>query len=174
MWYVIQTLWGEEHKVAQILKSDLLSDTERAFVPTYEKKIKKQGQTMSAVRKLFPCYVFVETEEAVALPEKLRSLRETKGYYKLLKLLKTGESIIPLSGEEEERLRQLMGDSHHVAMSKGIIENEQVVFTEGPLMNSTGRVKKVLRHRKLAVIEYELFGRTVEMTVGLEIVEKVP
>ena len=44
--------------------------------------------------------------------------------------------------------------------------------TEGALKGFEGRVKKVLRHKRLAVLEMPLMGRTVEVTVGLGIVER--
>jgi transcriptional antiterminator NusG len=40
------------------------------------------------------------------------------------------------------------------------------------MMNWNGKVKKIDRHKRLAVLQVEFFGRLTDVTVGLEIVEK--
>ena len=57
-------------------------------------------------------------------------------------------------------------------MSKGLIVNDQVIIREGPLKGNEGLIKKIDRHKRRAYLELEMFGRTVETQVGLEIVEK--
>ncbi len=57
-------------------------------------------------------------------------------------------------------------------MSEGIIENDRVVVTSGPLKGNEGLIRKIDRHKRKAWLEIEMFGRTVEMQVGLEVVGK--
>ena len=44
---------------------------------------------------------------------------------------------------------------------------------EGPLVGMEGMIKRIDRHKRMAVLEVELFNRISEVKVGLEIVEKV-
>ena len=49
-----------------------------------------------------------------------------------------------------------------------------IVILNGPLMNQTGLIKKLDRHKRLAYLEIEILGRVKTVKVGLEIVRKKP
>ena len=115
---------------------------------------------------LFPGYVFLVSDEK----EKL--FFELKRIIGLTKLLGTGETIVPLTDEEVNFLLRFGGKEQTVEMSEGIIENDRVVVTSGPLKGNEGLIRKIDRHKRKAWLEIEMFGRTVEMQVGLEIVGK--
>ena len=87
----------------------------------------------------------------------------------MTRLLGTGEEIIPLSQEEVELLLKLGKEEQLVTMSTGIIENDQVRILTGSLQGMEGYI----RHKRKAWISIEMFGRSVDMEVGLEIVKKV-
>lgn len=53
-----------------------------------------------------------------------------------------------------------------------MIEGDEIVILNGPLMNQTGLIKKIDRHKRLAYLEIEILGRTKTVKVGLEIVQK--
>ena len=57
-------------------------------------------------------------------------------------------------------------------MSVGYIEGDACTVTSGPMQGFTGVIKKIDRHKKIAVLEVEFFGRNTEVTVGLEIISK--
>ena len=42
----------------------------------------------------------------------------------------------------------------------------------GPLQGMEGAIRKIDRHKRIAVLSLDMFGRTVDMKVGLEIIEK--
>ena len=90
----------------------------------------------------------------------------------MTKVLRTGDEMTPIQKEEEEYLRKLGGDEHVVRYSEGYIEGDKLVVTSGPLKDFEGNVKKVLRHKRLVVVEVPLLGRTVEVTVGMGVVER--
>ena len=90
----------------------------------------------------------------------------------LTRLIGTGDEIVPLSQEEIDLLLRMGSDSQLVEMSSGIIENDRVQVLSGPLKGMEGSIRKINRHKRMAYLEVEMFGRTVEMKVGLEIVSK--
>lgn len=117
-------------------------------------------------RILFPGYVFLITQN----PEKLvNGLRKVIG---LTKLIGTGDEIVPLVQEEIDLLMKIGKDKQLVEMSSGIIENDRVQILAGPLMGMEGNIRRIDRHKRMAYMEIEMFGRTVEMKVGLEIIRK--
>lgn len=118
-------------------------------------------------RILFPGYVFLIAENLEQLAENLRKVTG------MTRLLGTGDEIIPLSQEEVELLLKLGKEEQLVAMSTGIIENDQVRILTGPLQGMEGYIRKINRHKRKAWVSIEMFGRSVDMEVGLEIVKKV-
>ena len=91
----------------------------------------------------------------------------------MTRLLGTGDEIVPLSQEEVELLQKLGKEEQLVAMSTGIIENDQVIILTGPLQGMEGYIRKINRHKRKAWISIEMFGRSMDMEVGLEIIKKI-
>lgn len=89
------------------------------------------------------------------------------------KVLRSGEEFFPLYEQEERFLRRMTGDTTNVAMSVGVMEGDRIIVKEGPLVGMEGKIKKIDRHKRMAILEVELFNRVSEMKVGLEIVEKM-
>ena len=110
--------------------------------------------------------MFVETDEAEDFFLRLKQMKINA------KVLRTGEEITPLYPEEEVYLSELGGEEHLVKYSEGYLEGEQLVVTSGAMMNYKGTVKKVLRHKRLIVLEVPLMGRAVEVAVGVGIVKR--
>ena len=56
--------------------------------------------------------------------------------------------------------------------AEGIIENDTVLITRGPLKGHEGMIRRIDRHKRRAYLTVRMFGRTMETQVGLEIVAK--
>lgn len=117
-------------------------------------------------RILFPGYVFLIAQNLECL---VNGLKKVIG---LTKLIGIGDQIVPLVQEEVELLMRIGTDKQLVEMSSGIIENDRVRILSGPLMGMEGNIRRIDRHKRIAYLEIEMFGRTVEMKVGLEIIRK--
>ena len=121
MWYVMQVRTGTEENIRcqcqRLISSDILK---RCFIPYYQQKKRFQGKWHIQERILFPGYVFLIAENLEQLAENLRKVTG------MTRLLGTGDEIIPLSQEEVELLLKLGKEEQLVAMSTGIIENDQV------------------------------------------------
>lgn len=166
MWYVIQVYTGREQEIARQCRGRVTVEGEDAFVPLAERWTKIRGEKALITTRLFPGYVFIETEEIEDFYKRLNRI------YAKTKILRTGDEMIPLRPEEEEYLRRLGGDRHVVKYSEGYMEGEKLVVTSGPLKDFEGNVKKILRHKRLVVMEVPLLGHTVEVTLGVGIVER--
>lgn len=166
MWYVIQVYTGRELEIAKQCRKRVMTKGEDVFVPLAERWTKIRGERTLITSRLFPGYVFIETEKIQEFHTRLKRLCS------MTKILKTGEEITPIQLEEEEYLKRIGGKDHVVQYSEGYIEGEKLVVTSGPLKDFSGKVKKILRHKRLVVMEVPLLGHTVEVTLGLGIVEK--
>lgn len=167
MWCVMQVRTGTEENIRcqcqRIISSDVL---ERCFIPYYQQKKRFRGEWHIQERILFPGYVFLIARNLEIL---IDNLKQVIG---LTRLIGTGDEIVPLSQEEIDLLLRMGSDSQLVEMSSGIIENDRVQILSGPLKGMEGSIRKIDRHKRMAYLEVEMFGRTVEMKVGLEIVSK--
>ena len=91
----------------------------------------------------------------------------------LYSLLSTEETISRQMAYPGKNPLKLGKEEQLVAMSTGIIENDQVRILTGPLQGMEGYIRKINRHKRKAWVSIEMFGRSVDMEVGLEIVKKV-
>jgi transcriptional antiterminator NusG len=168
MWYAVQVLTGEEELVRQLCEMQISEEIlEKCFIPYYERPKRFHGQWHTLRQVLFPGYVFLITSDVYALYEALKQIQH------FTKILGNENCLLPLHEGEVAFLERLGGEKHVTALSIGIIEQDQVRITAGPLMGLEGCIKKIDRHKRTARIRVEMFGRTIDASVGLEIVEKL-
>lgn len=84
----------------------------------------------------------------------------------------TGSGIVSLKEDETELLKNLGVGETPVEMSTGVIVNGSVMITEEPLAGLETCIRKIDRHKRKAWLEIGMFGRTIQIMVGLEITEK--
>lgn len=168
MWYVIHTISGMEHKcMEQCRRYVKESDYQEIFIPHYiaKKHFRKEWHDVRKI--LFPGYLFVDTNNMEAIVEGLRKVTQ------YTKVLKNGESIAPISKEEEKFLSDMMDDEYTVHYSEGFMIGEKVYITQGPLRNYQGRIRTVDRHRRIARLEIPVFGGMTPVEVGFGAVRRV-
>lgn len=163
----MQVLSGNEDKTKelclQIVGKQLL---ESCFIPRYERVIKYGGEWHKKEEVLFPGYLFFETKQIDAVFLALKRVP------KFTKILGTGQYIIQLSKQEEELLRQLVNEEYIMEMSSGYAVGKQVHIIDGPMRNLKGYIRKVDRHKRLATVEVIMFGRVINIKMGLEVLGK--
>lgn len=170
MYYVIWTLTGKEDIVKDEIVAQIGQENkEKIHILTRERKQKYRGEWQIRKEKLFPGYLFMDLEASQVEPVREALRRATEH----AKVLKTGDELYPIHAQEEQLLRRLTGDTTNVAVSVGVIEGDKIIVREGPLVGMEGMIKRIDRHKRMAVLEVELFNRISEVKVGLEIVEKV-
>lgn len=117
-------------------------------------------------KNTFSRYVFLIAEN----PEQL--INSFKNIVGLTKMIGTGNEIVPLSQEEVNLLMRMGKDNQLVEMSSGIIKDNRIQILSGPLQGMEDSIRRIDRHKRVAYLEVEMFGRTVEMKAGLEIIKK--
>ena len=167
-WYAVQVRTGGEEGVARLCRKLVGHEVmAECFIPKYERKRRYEGAWHTEQEILFPGYLFFVTRDAERLHEELKRVPG------MTKILGDGEEFIPLQEEEMERLRSMGNEDHVIEMSEGYIVGDEVVITKGPMMKLKGTIQKIDRHKRLAVVRLGMFGREVDVTMGVEIVRKV-
>ena len=168
MWYAVQVQSGREERIRELCQK-LISPAVllECFIPHYQRKRKYRGEWHTEERPLFPGYIFIVSDNADELFFSLKKIPY------LTKLLGDKEHAIALYEEEVAFLTTKTGKERCIHMSYGYIVGDQVIITEGAMMNFHGKIKHINRHKREAVIEAEFFGgQLTEIKVGLEIVRK--
>ena len=172
VWYVIQVFGGREasimHKIEQLADSQTYN---RVFTPRRVIMRKRKGEWISQEELLFPGYVFVDTASPEAFHKELSCVPA------MTKLLASGDigdrKFIPVSDDEKALICAFTGEEGNVmGMSKGVIEGDRAIIMSGPLVGKEALVRKIDRHKRVAWIEADMFGRKLAFKVGLEIVKK--
>lgn len=167
-WYVIQVRSKAEEKIKKTCEMMISEDVlKEAFIPKNKRLKKMNGHWIEVEEILFSGYVFLVSDHPNELYLELKKVPD------LTKMLGHIENeIYPLYDEEVEFLKSFSDEDHVVEVSTGFIENEVVRITQGPLKGREGIITKIDRHKRMAIIEVELFGKTTQAKVGLEIVSK--
>lgn len=166
-WYVIQVMTGNEESICreiiQITNSELY---DRCFVPMSELQHKVKGKYISIMKPLFPGYLFIISDHIEEIQAALWKVA------KFTRILRAGSTFVPLEKEEVENLRSLTDKAFNITLSKGFIEGNRIYITEGPLKDQEGLIRKIDRHKRMAIVEMPFLGKTTSVRVPLEIVEK--
>lgn len=168
MWYVIQTVSGKEQSCAGICRARIDSSLyNKIFVPMYIDKLHLKGKWHDVKKILFPGYFFIDTDDIEPVLEIIA------GIELFTKILKNADKVAPIYDEEKRFLQSMMNEENVIYCSTGFIISEKICITEGPLRNHYGLIKKIDRHRRIAKLEINFFGRLTPVEVGLEVLARL-
>ncbi|NSJ55772.1 antiterminator LoaP [Enterocloster clostridioformis] len=167
-WYAVQVRTGREESV--VFQSKSIIDRavlNECFIPRYERMKRYHGEWHKEKHALFPGYVFFVTEKVDELFRELKKLPE------FTKILGDGMEFIPLKEKERGFLQEMADREHIIQMSEGYIVGDKVIIISGPMKEIKGEIIYVDRHKRLAVVRMEMFGRQMDVKMGVEIVSKI-
>lgn len=167
-WYAVQVRTGKEDLILnlcrKVIDRRILSE---CFIAQCERMKRYQGTWHKEPHPMFPGYVFLITDEVEKLFYELKQLPE------LTKILGDGTEFISLREEEKEFLLRIGGNSHFTEISTGNIIGGQIQIISGPLKGMEGQITYIDRHKRIAKVIVDMFGRMVEVKMGLEVAMKV-
>ena len=163
IWYLLhcqkQNEWEDLEACRRNLSRIALKD---AFIFTYDRMRKFKGEWHLERQLLFPECVFLESEDKRRLSEELKEYKKAK--------------LLPVRKSEEMFLSSLCGKDHHLAMSRGVIQDGITWVIEGPLRGWEDSICRIDRHKRLARLAApKSFAPELtkgSISAGLEIVEK--
>ena len=166
--FVVQVISSQEDRAAALIAKIAQGAVEDCFAPKREVMHRKSGQWHRILEKLFPGYVFVRTNA----PEQVREvLGRVPAFTRML--TSAGDTCLPLTADEVAWINATTNmDTHVMEMSEGVIEGDRVMAIRGPLKGHEARITRIDRHKRLAWVDMNMFGRHKAIRVGLEIVSK--
>ena len=170
--YVLFSRTGAEEKLSNQLNNELGGEGFLAFAPQKYCVFRRQGQQSSFQKTCFPGYVFIESSKSVNefMKQKFPAVSRTKDAYRFLCY---GDRYdIAMREEERVELIKLIGKDHCIDISTGFREGDSVKIISGVLVGNESRLLRINRNRKEAIITLNMFGSPIEVSVGLELIEK--
>lgn len=168
MWYAVQVMSGKEEETRFLCESLLRDDAcNGCFVISCDRDKKYNGKWHRDSNIMFPGYIFIDTDYPKMVYEELKSIP------RLTKILgRDNDYFLSINIKEKLFLESLIDEKFHLKMSNGLIIGDSIIVTNGPLMGKEAMIKKIDRHKRTALISVEMFGRAIELKVGLEIVSR--
>lgn len=147
IWYVVYCPHQDMRQLMELCKKTLSKQAAACvFTFTYDRMKRYQGEWHLERFLSFPDYFFIESSNGEQL-EKEMNRNELAS-----KILATGGIVAPVDKQEEELLRRLSDESHHMGMSTGYIAEGKTYVTQGPLVGYESRIRKINRYKRLARI----------------------
>lgn len=166
MWYAVQVMTGREETVRDMCKR--LIDRKQyndIFVIRFDKAKRYYGTWHKEI--MFPGYIFIDSDNPQQIYEHLKSVPE------LTKMLgRDKNEFTPIEAGKEAMFKAMVNDNYEISLSVGIIEGDKVIVKEGPLSGMEVLIKKIDRHKRVAVLNAQMFEQDVDIKIGLEIIEK--
>ena len=165
MWYAVQVLTGREETVRDMCKR--LIDRKHyndIFVIRFDKAKRYYGTWHKEKKNMFPGYIFIDSDNPQQIYEHLKNVPE------LTKMLgRDKNEFMPVEAGKEAMFKAMVNDNYEIPLSVGVIEGDKVIVKEGPLSGMEGLIKKIDRHKRVVVLNAQMFEQDVDIRVGLEI-----
>ncbi len=168
MWYVIWSLTGHEEELINRIHELVPNDYYSQVWTPYRIKLKRHdGIDEKISLKMFPGYVFIDTE----YPEEIHEFIRREPDY--ISFLKTDDKYAPVSDSERDIITFFTGESGTAGVSLGIIRDGRTYIMEGPLAGMEDKIIHIDRHKRTAKVRLKSFlGEDRVLNFAVEIVER--
>ena len=166
MWYAVQVATGREETARDMCRKLLNKESYTdIFIIRFDRA---NGAWHKEKKIMFPGYMFIDTDNPSDIYEQLKNVPE------LTKILgREGKDFISIEPGKEAMFRAMVNEAYEIPVSTGIIEGDRVIVKDGPLVGMEAYIKKIDRHKRIAVLNAEMFEQEINVSVGLEIVQKM-
>lgn len=164
-WYVIQVYTGDEDEMIDLFRPLIKPELgEEVFTMRKKKVLHGREGRYTANLPMFPGYIFIKTDDIMRIRKEMRVIVQFK------RILRAGNrEFMPLYREEVRVFEQLGGPEHVVEISIGFKEGDEIGVLDGPLVLYTGKIEKINRHKRTAMIRAMFMGEERVIPVGLEV-----
>ena len=160
IWYLLKCPKGDETSYIEKYSASVTTgDIKEIICFQYQRMMRCAGTWHLEKRMVLPGYIFLLGTNEMALKRMIWEDGQVK-------------RDIFLTPCETPYLKTLCQDGMLIGISKGIIKNQTIAVTSGPLKKREWMIRKIDRHKRTAEIEIPLIGNRKRITVGLEIYRK--
>jgi len=162
-WYIVRTQTRAEERAVRHLNNQGFD----AYLPRYSKQIRHARKTQTALRPLFPGYVFVyiDTEH-----QRWRAINGTVG---VIELVQFGDGPKPIRAEIVDAIRAREDSKGVVSLApESLKKGDSVRVREGAFADSVALLEEVSDQKRVFLL-LDLMGREVRVSMPTENLTKV-
>ena len=137
------------------------------LVPKRKIYEKKQGVKREVIKKLFPGYVLVDTDEI------LNFYIRARGKSHIIRFLTNNHNFLEVEEHEIVKILELSNDDGLIDISKGLIVDEKIKVMEGPLTDKEGIIRKLDKRKGRAKVEFAINGHKWMIDLGVDILQNL-
>lgn len=170
MWCALHVKDGSEERTEVFLRGLLWEESGvRCFHLTRSRRKKYGGKWQTIQDRLFPGYIFMDTDRPEAVH---RKLKQVPG----LCLLSADNSFVSFLEKEEADFLSLVADEEgKIGLSEVEIEAGKCVrYLSGPLSHAGHLVRRIDLHRRMAEVETRFLGEGRVLHLGIWIKGEIP
>lgn len=161
-WYAIFVQTGHEEAVKKNL-FDCLKDKAKPVIVKRKLKERKKGVWTEVEKNLYPGYVLIYGRID---KYDYKDLNKISG---IIKILSDQDGPISIDKIEMKTIERLIDIDGIIGYSKGIIKDDKVIITEGPLKDLQGLVKSIDKRKQRAKVIVNFLGEERLVDFGIEI-----
>ncbi|AIQ12920.1 antiterminator LoaP [Paenibacillus durus] len=174
-WYALFVESGKEDLVQKHLHLKFDQCALQTLVPRRKITEKKQGIVKHVFKKMFPGYVFIQTEMDSVIYNDIKS---TPRIFTLVNIGKYYEGkethFSSIALEEMDVILKLVGPGGCIDYSTVHVDKDsKVSVISGPLKGFEGIIKKIDKHKNRAKIVINLLNQNLTVDVGIEVLREV-
>lgn len=170
-WYVLFVQTGYEDDVCHFInnvKPYLLEDIKyNLLVPKRKIYERKQGITKEVIKKMFPGYVLVETDNIIEFYSR------AKNGPHIVKFLKERDYFHKVRLDEIQQILQMVDNTGLINVSKAYVVNDKVQISDGPLLGQEGIIRKIDKRKGRAKVEFFMSNNSLLIDLGIDIIQKI-
>jgi transcriptional antiterminator NusG len=172
-WYVVNTLSGYEHSVADMIKDfaekkGVLAKFEEIVVPVESVTEFKKGKKVTSEKKIFPGYIVVKMELDDLTWNLVKNIPRVAGF------LGGSGKPMPIREAEVQRLLKQVEEGVVVKDVELTFDvGEMVKIIDGPFVTFSGVVDEVDLIKKRLKVSVSIFGRPTPVDLDFNQVEKI-
>ena len=168
--YVIQTIAGNEIKARDYMTHFLLP-SESLWVPMKPKAIKGENGWIEIKEVLLPSYILLDTPDPWDFKWRLTKYPPDYNLHMVGRIYKENgvDNFGQVTDKELAFIRALCGQS-----SIGVKVDDKVTIISGPLVKMEGKIKKINRHKRKALINLPFMSNSLDIWVALEVLSSLP
>ena len=164
LWYVIQTYTGKEEQLVTMIRRQLPESCYGdCFVAYYEQLRDRRQENQIHIRRLFPGYIFISTEDVDRLFLDLKTIPA------MTKIMASGAFVFtPLDPDEADFLMEMMDADHVVRLTYAATDGKNhVSYLAGPLEKCRDRIRKYRFRDRYADVSLQIAGQEKIVHMGI-------
>lgn len=171
--YVFHVITGREHKISNTINKKFNTHIANTFIPKREKVCRKVGNIYKKDTIMFPGYVFIESELYnedfyLQINHFVKCLKD------VITILRYGDTNeYAVREDERNKLMLFLNSKYCMELSTGFIEGDKIYIIDGPMAGRESIIRKINRHKMEAVIELNIMGGNLKVTIPIDIISKI-